>query len=139
MMLSKYVLSLDYIDKTQLQMSIRCLRDLSFNMFPLVLVLSFQKKKKKKGKNIALDNQIKLSSIKQSGQRSLNSLKTPRIFLNSYFSMNSLNFPCILFLIVLLNILCWILVPKFVWSTCAHQRSLTSVIYAHKKYFPFLI
>ena len=50
MMLSKYVLSLDYIDKTQLQMSIRCLRDLSFNMFPLVLVLSFQKKKKKKGK-----------------------------------------------------------------------------------------
>ena len=38
---------------------------------------------------------------------------------------------------MLLNILCWIVVPKFVWSTFAHQRCLTSVIYAHKKWFSF--
>ena len=29
------------------------------------------------------------------------------------------------------------MVPKFVLSIFAHQRSLTSVIYAHKKLFPF--
>ena len=88
----------------------------------------------------------------QIGQRSLNSLnslKTPGIkgqigSLNSLFlfellefSLNFLNFPWNLLLNVLLNVLCWIVVPKFVWSTFAHQRSLTSVIYAHKKWFSF--
>ena len=43
--------------------------------------------------------------------------------------------PWILLLNVQVIILCWIVVPKFVWSTFAHQRSLTSVIYAQKKWF----
>ena len=45
--------------------------------------------------------------------------------------------PWILLLNVQLNILCWTVVPKFVWSTFAYQCSLTSVIYAHKKWFWF--
>ena len=56
-----------------------------------------------------------------------------------YFSMSTLNFPWILLLNVLLNILCWILVSNFAWSTFAHQHSLTSLIYQHKNDFPFLM
>lgn len=60
------------------------------------------------------------------------------------FSLNFYNFPWVLLLNVLLNILCWIVVPKFVWSTfvsfCLSEIylfCLTSVIYAHKKWFFF--
>ena len=54
------------------------------------------------------------------------------------FSLNSFNVPWILLLNVVLNILCWIVVPKFVWSIYINAVWLVSFM-CTKNYFPFLM